>query len=54
MCTTCGCGHSGPHMHEHVDADGNVTLTPKGRALGKDVEFAWTAKASHFGGGGIA
>ena len=27
MCTTCGCGHSGPHMHEHVDADGNVTLT---------------------------
>ena len=27
MCTTCGCGHSGPHMHEHVDADGNVTFT---------------------------
>ena len=27
MCTTCGCGHSGPHMHEHVDADGHVTIT---------------------------
>ncbi|WP_443744529.1 hydrogenase nickel incorporation protein HypB [Sutterella sp.] len=27
MCTTCGCGHSGPHMHEVVDAEGNVTLT---------------------------
>ena len=27
MCTTCGCGHSGPHMHEVRDADGNITLT---------------------------
>lgn len=27
MCTTCGCGHSGPHMHEVVDAEGNVTLS---------------------------
>lgn len=27
MCTTCGCGHSGPHMHEVKDADGNITLT---------------------------
>ena len=26
----------------------------KGRALGKTVNFVWTAKASHFGGGGIA
>ena len=26
----------------------------KGRALGKTANFAWTAKASHFGGGGIA
>ncbi|MDO5530919.1 hydrogenase nickel incorporation protein HypB [Sutterella sp.] len=27
MCTTCGCGHSGPHMHETVDENGNVTIT---------------------------
>ena len=26
----------------------------KGRALGKTRKFVWTAKASHFGGGGIA
>ena len=28
--------------------------SPKGRALGKTVNFMGTAKASHFGRGGIA
>ena len=31
-----------------------ASSSPKGRALGKTANFAWTAKASHFGGGGIA
>ena len=31
-----------------------ASSSPKGRALGKEVKFVWTAKASHFGGGGIA
>ena len=31
-----------------------LASSPKGRALGKTGKFAWTAKASHFGGGGIA
>ena len=26
----------------------------KGRGLGKEMKFAWTAKGSHFGGAGIA
>ena len=26
--------------------------SPKGRALGKKMKFAWTAKGSHFGGAG--
>ena len=28
--------------------------SPKGRGLGKEMDFAWTAKGSHFGGAGIA
>ena len=24
--------------------------SPKGRGLGKEMKFAWTAKGSHFGG----
>ena len=28
--------------------------SPKGRGLGKEMKFAWTAKGSHFGGAGIA
>ena len=28
--------------------------SPKGRASGETRNFLWTAKASHFGGGGIA
>ena len=28
--------------------------SPKGRAFGKKMNFAWTAKGSHFGGAGIA
>ncbi|HCV94378.1 MAG TPA: hypothetical protein DGV70_06370 [Faecalibacterium sp.] len=28
--------------------------SPKGGALGKERKFAWIAKASHFGRGGIA
>ena len=24
--------------------------SPKGRGLGKEMDFAWTAKGSHFGG----
>ena len=28
--------------------------SPKGRALGKKMKFAWTAKGSHFGGAGTA
>ena len=28
--------------------------SPKGRGLGKEMEFAWTAKGSHFGGTGKA
>ena len=31
-----------------------ASSSPKGRAIGKEMYFAWTAKASHFGGGGIA
>ena len=27
---------------------------PKGRGLGKEMQSAWTAKGSHFGGAGIA
>ncbi len=26
--------------------------SPKGRGLGKEMKFAWTAKGSHFGGAG--
>ena len=26
--------------------------SPKGRGLGKEMNFAWTAKGSHFGGAG--
>ena len=26
--------------------------SPKGRGLGKEMDFAWTAKGSHFGGAG--
>ena len=26
--------------------------SPKGRGLGKELDFAWTAKGSHFGGAG--
>ena len=26
--------------------------SPKGRAFGKEINFAWTAKGSHFGGAG--
>ena len=32
----------------------SASSSPKGRALGKEMYFVWTAKASHFGGGGIA
>ena len=28
--------------------------SPKGRGLGKEMNLAWTAKGSHFGGAGIA
>ena len=28
--------------------------SPKGRGLGKEMDFSWTAKGSHFGGAGIA
>ena len=28
--------------------------SPKGRGLGKEMKFTWTAKGSHFGGAGIA
>ena len=28
--------------------------SPKGRGLGKEMKFAWTAKGSHFGGAGKA
>ena len=28
--------------------------SPKGRGLGKEMQSAWTAKGSHFGGAGIA
>ena len=28
--------------------------SPKGRGLGKEMNFAWTAKGSHFGGAGKA
>ena len=31
-----------------------LSSSPKGGALGKTENFAWTAKASHFGRGGIA
>ena len=31
-----------------------ASSSPKGRALGIKMKFANTAKASHFGGGGIA
>ena len=31
-----------------------VCSSPKGRALGKTMNFLWIAKASHFGGGGSA
>ena len=27
--------------------------SPKGRGLGKEMKFVWTAKGSHFGGAGI-
>ncbi|RAW51221.1 hypothetical protein C4N25_04295 [Faecalibacterium prausnitzii] len=27
----------------------SASSSPKGRALGKEIHFAWTAKASHFG-----
>ncbi|RAW56556.1 hypothetical protein C4N24_10600 [Faecalibacterium prausnitzii] len=30
------------------------STSPKGRGLGKEMKFAWTAKGSHFGGAGIA
>ena len=30
------------------------STSPKGRGLGKEMNFAWTAKGSHFGGAGIA
>ena len=33
---------------------GFASSSPKGRALGKTMNFVWTAKASHFGGGGSA
>ena len=29
-----------------------ATSSPKGRGLGKEMDFAWTAKGSHFGGAG--
>ena len=29
------------------------STSPKGRGFGKKVNFAWTAKGSHFGGAGI-
>ena len=29
------------------------STSPKGRGFGKEVNFAWTAKGSHFGGAGI-
>ena len=31
-----------------------LSSSPKGGALGKNGNFAWIAKASHFGRGGIA
>ena len=30
------------------------STSPKGRGLGKEMNFAWIAKGSHFGGAGIA
>ena len=27
-----------------------ASTSPKGRGLGKEMKFAWTAKGSHFGG----
>ena len=30
------------------------STSPKGRGLGKEMKFVWTAKGSHFGGAGIA
>ena len=30
------------------------STSPKGRGLGKEMKFAWTAKGSRFGGAGIA
>ena len=29
------------------------STSPKGRGLGKEMKFVWTAKGSHFGGAGI-
>ena len=43
-----------PYCAKPSQAAFSASSSPKGGALGKEVLFAWTAKASHFGRGGIA